>query len=74
MNRFTFENGNQVSLQGTVAPENQGKVNQFKEALSRAKLDGEDVFAREEVTTPGFSGSNPLIWSFEAPLDDGGTS
>jgi hypothetical protein len=74
LNRFTFENGNQVSLQGTVAPENQRKVNQFKEALRRAKLDGEDVFAREEVTTPRFDGSNPLIWSFEAPLQEGGAS
>jgi len=68
---FNFIGGDRVSVRGTVASEDQPKVNEFNADLRRAQVGGQLIFAEDGVQPPKFTliSGNIYRWDFTAKLN-----
>ena len=69
LQRFSFANGQKLSLSGTAAPEQVNLLFDFNTAMQKATLNGRPMFDSHagEPVSPRKNG-NTEIWSFSLPL------
>ena len=69
---FNFQGGDRVFVAGTVANEDQSRVNEFNADLRRAQVGGDLLFAEDGVQTPRISvrAGNVYRWDFTARLNN----
>lgn len=67
-----FQRGKKLVLFGTVPTDQQSKVTEYNEALSKATVNGELLFARVSLgtiqTPPGAQPNRPATWSLSCEL------
>jgi len=67
-----FQRGKKLVLFGTVPSDQQGKVTEYNEALSKAIVNGAPLFTRVNLGTiqiaPGPQGNRPATWSLTCDL------
>lgn len=68
---FSFSKGQLVSLRGNASAENQSKITEYSDALSKVTVNGAPLFGK--VTPPDIRMVNPTAatWSFECTLPAG---
>jgi hypothetical protein len=72
---MAFQRGRKLALFGTVRADEQSKVTEFNEALSKVKLNSQPLFAQVNTRsiqapagTGGPQGDRPASWSIECEL------
>jgi len=72
LTQLSFQRGKKLGLYGTVPPDQQAKVTEFNEALSKSMVRGQPLFS--QVTTKSIQGggigpaNRPMNWTIECEI------